>query len=43
MTAKCYYCKIWRNGDLLFDLVPAVSKPVGVGMFDKIGKAFYSS
>lgn len=41
-TAKCWYCKIWRSNELIFDLVPASSNSK-VGMVNTIDNTFYTS
>ena len=42
LTAKCWSCKIQRNNELIFDLIPCIYKGE-VGMMNTIDKVFYGS
>ena len=39
-NGKMYYFKVWDNGVLVRDLIPATSDNI-VGMFDKVNNVFY--
>lgn len=44
LSGKVYYCKIWDNGTLVHDMVPAMrGKDKAVGFYDKITQSFYES
>lgn len=43
LTGRIYYCKFWRNGDLLFDFIPVRKNSVGY-MYDRVsGQLFGNS
>lgn len=44
LEAKIYYMKIWDNGTLIHDLIPALNDETGVaGLYDLITKEFITS
>ena len=44
LSGKVYYCKIWDNGTLVHDMLPAMrGKDKVVGLYDKITQSFYES
>lgn len=40
-TTQIYYCKIWSNGVLVRDLIPARYKDGRIGMYDRRNNSFY--
>lgn len=42
-TAKCYGFKVYVNGTLHMDLVPALRKDGTVGMYDVVDESFYTA
>ena len=44
LEAKIYYMKIWDNGELVHDLIPALNDETGIaGLYDLITKEFITS
>lgn len=41
-TVNIYYCKYWRNGILMFDLIPVRKNGVGY-MYDKVHRKLYGN
>ena len=42
-SAKIFYCKIWKNGELIRDFIPYRSSKAGVGMLDRVDNKMYTS
>ena len=42
LTGRCYYFKIWNNGSLVRDFVPCINSSNVVGLYDLVGRQFYS-
>lgn len=40
-SAKLYYCKIWDNGVLVRDFVPAIDRTVKPCLYDKVSKTYF--
>lgn len=43
VTGKLYDCKLWDNGVLVRDFVPAMNSSGVVGLYDRVNDAFYTN
>ena len=42
-VGRMYYCKVWENGTLIRDFIPALRNYDEVGMYDLVNNAFYGN
>lgn len=42
-SIRVYYCKIYRNNDLIFDGYPCISPELKIGLFDNVTKQFFTT
>ena len=43
ISMKLYYCKIWDNGSLVHNLIPAKNSSGTLGLYDAVNNVFYTN